>query len=192
MVRPEEIALFGLRPKNQTALVREILSECRKAQADRPGHLQLDAGGPQLAALRVAGERDDVVAVAVGDEHEPSVGRDSEVAGMAAQRRRELDQRQTAVCRVDAVHGNAVVTPIGAVQEFAVRRQVDVRAGVASLVAVRQRGNCLDDAQPSGVRVERVDVNRAVQLVNAVAVRQLRMKDEVARSRSRGDACFAM
>ncbi|KAG1325318.1 hypothetical protein G6F61_015118 [Rhizopus arrhizus] len=77
-----------------------------------------------------------------------------------------LHGRQTAVDRVDAEHGDAVVAPVRHVQVAAVRIQRDAGGAAVAGIGVGQRGQHLERLQRASG--QRVGGHRGVQVIDDV------------------------
>ncbi|MCH8136836.1 MAG: hypothetical protein IIB77_12725, partial [Proteobacteria bacterium] len=72
------------------------------------------------------------------------------------------------------------MAPVGRVQELAVRRDLDLGAGVLAIVPLGQRGHGLDGVQTALVRVEAVDGYAVALLIGGIDDVLARMETDMA------------
>ena len=91
-----------------------------ETHADGFRGLDRTAGGSQRTRIPINPKNGDIVGVLVGGEQKSPRRVDTEITGSLSTGWFVLDESELAELFVDGEHGNAVVTSIGAVNEFAV------------------------------------------------------------------------
>ncbi|MNC31728.1 hypothetical protein D3C75_800590 [compost metagenome] len=94
-------------------------------------------------------------------------------------------RRQGSVRYAHGKHGDAVVAPVGAIYKTSVTGNMDVGGGAFSSEIPRQGAYGLNRYQATALPVVAEHGDGGVQLIDGVARRQLRMEDEMPRSRTR-------
>lgn len=157
-------------------------------QANRRGHGQFFTRRAKQPGVGVSFENHDRIAFLVGGQQKFPVRRDEEVARLQAQRGLVADQRKRTVLFADAVDGQVVeIAAVGHVEEFPVRRQVDVRAAEAGAVVVRRgAGDGLQMPEPA-VTVTK-NLRLPADLEHEVGVMAVGMENEVTRASARRGA----
>src|SRR5688572_7333808 len=95
-------------------------------EANANGHRNAHrlAGGGKASAVLIDFEQDEGIGVLVGDDKVTATGNDPEVARGATAGGLVLHHRKRPAVAVDAVHDDAVVPPVGSVNEAAGRVHV--------------------------------------------------------------------